>query len=102
MIKAETGKCQELLTDPFGWLPNVLPKLFPCITFSHDGLGQTLSAVAAVGFLGHFEDEFSHAPKSKLPMPEQQVQARQMSADAVGGREKVNFRQNASSAQKIG
>jgi hypothetical protein len=35
-------------------------------------------------------------------MPEQQVQAWQMSADALGGREKVNFRQNASSAQKIG
>jgi hypothetical protein len=43
-----------------------------------------------------------HAPNSKLPMPERQVQAWQMSADALLGREKVNFRQNASSAQKIG
>jgi hypothetical protein len=66
------------------------------------GLGQTLSPIAAVGFLGYFEDEFSHAPNSKLPMPERQVQAWQKSADALLGREKVNFRQNASSAQKIG
>jgi hypothetical protein len=86
--------------EGFDHLPDVLPKLFPGITFSHDGLGQTLSPIAAVGFLDYFEDEFSHAPKSKLPMPEQQVQARQMSADALGGREKVNFRQNASSASK--
>jgi hypothetical protein len=83
-------------------LPDVLPKLFPRITFSHDGLGQTLSPIAAVGFLGYFEDEFSHAPNSNLPMPERQVQAWQMSPDALVGHEKVNFWQNASSAQKIG
>ncbi len=83
-------------------LPDVLPKFFPRITFSHDGLGQTLSPIAAVGFLGYFEDEFSHAPNSKLPMPERQVQAWQMSGDVLIGREKVNFRQNTSSAQKIG
>src|SRR6516225_6966785 len=83
-------------------LPDVLPKLFPCITFSHHGLGQTLSPIAAVGFLGYFEDEFSHAPNSKPPMPERQVQAWQMSPDALVGREKVNSWQNASSAQKIG
>src|SRR6516164_3821420 len=61
-------------------LPDVLPKLFPCITFSQHGLGQTLSPIAAVGFLGYFEDEFSHAPNSKPPMPERQVQAWQMAA----------------------
>jgi hypothetical protein len=58
-----------------------LPKLIPGITFSHDGLGQTLSPIAAVGFLGYFEDEFPHAPNSKLPMPERQVQAWQISAE---------------------
>ena len=67
-------------------LPDVLPKLFPRITFSHNGLSQTLSPIATVGFLGYFEDEFSHALKSKLPMPERQVQAWQMSADALVGR----------------
>ena len=72
-------------------LPDVLPKLFPRITFSHDGLGQTLSPIAAVGFLGYFEDEFSHAPNSKLPMPERQVQAWQMSADAPGRPRKGQF-----------
>ena len=61
-------------------LPDVLPKLFPRITFGHDGLGQTLSPITAVGFLGYFENEFPHALKSKLPMPERQVQAWQMSA----------------------
>jgi hypothetical protein len=66
-----------------------LPKLFPRITFDHDGLGQTLSPIAAVGFLGYFEDEFSHAPKSKLLMPAPQVQAWQMSADVPVGPEKV-------------
>jgi hypothetical protein len=53
-----------------------LPKLFPRITFGHDCLGQALSAIAAVGFLDHFEDEFSHTHKSKLPMPEQQFPVR--------------------------
>src|SRR6516165_1737979 len=61
-------------------LPDVLPKLFPRITISHDGLSQTLSPIAAVSFLGYFENEFSHALKFKLPMPERQVQAWQMSA----------------------
>jgi hypothetical protein len=45
--------------EGFDHLPDVLPKLIPRITFSHDGLGQTLSPIAAVGFLGYFEDEFS-------------------------------------------
>jgi hypothetical protein len=66
--------------EGFDYIPDVLPKLFPRITFDHDGLGQTLSPIAAVGFLGYFEDEFSHAPKSKLLMPARQVQAWQMSA----------------------
>jgi hypothetical protein len=55
--------------------PDVLPQLLPGITFGHDCLGQTLSAIAAVGFLDHFEDEFSHVHKSKLPMAERQVAA---------------------------
>ena len=72
-------------------LSDVLPKLFPRVAFGHDCLGQTLSAIAAVGFLDHFEDEFPHAPKSKLPMPERQVPAWQMSADALVGRERAIF-----------
>jgi hypothetical protein len=68
-------------------LPDVLPKLFPGVTFGHDCLGETFSAIAAVGFLGHFENEFSHHPKSKLPMYERQIPAWQMSADGLIGRE---------------
>jgi hypothetical protein len=54
---------------------DILPQLFPRITFSHDSLGQTLSAIAAVGFLYDLNDEFSHAHESKLPMPRRQVPA---------------------------
>src|SRR5260370_9040646 len=54
---------------------DILPQLFPRITFSHDSLGQTLSAIAAVGFLYDLKDEFSHAHESKLPMPRRQVPA---------------------------
>ena len=73
--------------EGFNYLPDVLPKLFPRITFSDDGLGQTLSPIAAVGFLGYFENEFSHALKSKLPIPERQVQAWRMSAGCPGSRD---------------
>jgi len=57
----------------FDCLLNVLPELFPRVTFGNDRLGQTFRAVTAVGFLNHFEDQFSHVHKSKRPMPEQQV-----------------------------
>jgi hypothetical protein len=77
--------------EGFDYLLNVLPKLFPRVTFGHDCLGQTLSAIATLGFLEHFEDESSHAPKSKLPTPERQVPAWQMSADALVGRERAIF-----------
>jgi hypothetical protein len=30
--------------------PDVLPKLFPRVTFGHECLGETLSGIAAVGF----------------------------------------------------
>jgi hypothetical protein len=69
------GVCQAGQNKGSNHLPNILPKLFPRVTFGHDCLCQTLSAIAAVGFLDHFEDEFSHAPKSKLPMAERQVPA---------------------------
>jgi hypothetical protein len=51
------------------------------------------------GFLEHFEDEFSHAPESKLPMPERQVPAWRMSADALVDRRRAIFGQGASSLQ---
>jgi hypothetical protein len=39
---------------------DVLPKLVPGIALGEDALGQALRAVAAVGFLGHFEKQFAH------------------------------------------
>src|SRR6516162_8212558 len=65
-------------------LPDILPQLFPRVTFGHDCLGQTLSAIPSVGFLNHFEDEFPHASNSKLPMPEQQVPAWQTRRVTMG------------------
>ena len=61
--------------EGFNHIPDVPPQLFPRVTFGHDCLGQTLSAIAAVGFLDHFEDEFSHTREFKRPVRKRQVPA---------------------------
>jgi hypothetical protein len=49
-------------------LLDVLPKLFPRITFGHDCLGQALSAIAAVVFLDHEQRKGTqaHLPQLRL------------------------------------